>query len=114
MLPATSGQKQDYHEYGVCFCEMTVPIYQTTRRQNPQYNNFVISRSDKGENKSGSKRVNKKAKQDLSEILCVEVRTVMKDGSADSRDAPFGVCFAKIRTVDSNALRNVTAAANQK
>jgi hypothetical protein len=93
---------------------MSVPIYQTTRRQNPEYYNFVISRSDKGENKRGSKRVNKKAEQNGDEILCVEVRRVMKDGSVDARDAPFGVCFAKIRTVDSTALRNVTAAANQK
>jgi hypothetical protein len=114
LLPASSGQKHDYQEYGVCFCEITVPIYQTTERQNPEYYNSVISRSEKGGNKRGSKKVNKKAKQNGDEILCVEVRRVMKDGYADSRDAPFGVCFAKIRTVDSTALRNVTAAANQK
>jgi hypothetical protein len=93
---------------------MAVPIYQITRHHNPEYYNFVISRSDKGENKRGSKRVNKKSKQNGDEILCVEVRTVMKGGSADSRDAPVGVCFAKIRTVDSTALRNLTAAANKK
>jgi hypothetical protein len=38
----------------------------------------------------------------------------MKDGYADSRDAPFGVCFAKTHTVDPTALGNVTAAANQE
>jgi len=38
----------------------------------------------------------------------------MKDGSAHSQDTPSGVCFAKIRTVDSTALHSVTAAANQK
>ena len=92
---------------------MTVPIYQTTRRQNPDYN-FVISRSDKRENKRWSKRVNEKVKQNGDKILRVEARRVMKDGSALSRDAPFGVCFAKIRTVNSTALRNVTDEANQK
>ena len=114
MLPASSEQKHDYHEYGVCFCEMTVPIYQTTRHQHPEYYNSVISRSDKVDNKRGSKRANKKAKQNGDEILCVEVRRVMKDGYADSRGAPFGVCFAKIHAVDPTALGNVTAAANQE
>ena len=91
-----------------------MPIYQTVRRQNPEYYNLLISRSDKEEYKCESKRVNKKAKQNGDEILREEVRRVMKDGSADSRDVPFAVCFAKIRTVDSTALRNTTAAANQK
>jgi hypothetical protein len=93
---------------------MIVPIYQTTRHQNPEYYNFVISRSDKVDNKRRSKRVNKNAKQNGDEILCVEVRRIMKNGYADSRNAPFGVCFAKIHTVDSTALGNVTAVANQE
>lgn len=43
------------------------------------------------------------------------MREVKKDGSADARDARFGVCFAKIHsTVQYTALRNATPAANQK
>jgi hypothetical protein len=113
LLPTSSGREHDYHEYDVCFCKMTVPNYQTTRRQNPEYHNFVISRNNKGDNKRGSKRINKMAKQNGDEILCVELREVKKDGSVDARDAHFGVCFAKIRsTVEYTAPRNVKSAAN--